>query len=90
MSEKVSSTALKLNRLKYASEAYQEHKRIFTEYEGTGVDPETGVNEGDHMAEGFKTWPEFREEFLTDWTNNRRVVDEKEADVHFENLEKKR
>ena len=86
MSEKVSSTALKLNRLKHASAAYQEHKAMFTELEGTGVDPESGINEGDHMAEGFQTWPEFREAFLTDWTNNRRIVDEKEADVHFDTL----
>lgn len=86
MSEKVSGTALALNRLKHASAAYQEYKAIHIDYESTGVDPETNINEGDHMAEGFKTWPEFREEFLTDWNNNRRIVDEKEADMHFDNV----
>lgn len=86
MSEKVSGTALALNRLKHASAAYQEYKAIHIDYESTGVDPETNINEGNHMAEGFKTWPEFREEFLTDWNNNRRIVDEKEADMHFDNV----
>jgi hypothetical protein len=65
---------LELARLKAASEDYKVHKSIF-------VDPVT-----EEPLEGFKTWPEFRDEFLADWKSNRRVVTEKEADVHFDKI----
>lgn len=70
----VKADTLKLARLKAASEDYKVHKSIF-------VDPVT-----DEQLEGFLEWPVFRDQFLSDWTNNRRVVTEKEADVIFDRI----
>ncbi len=72
--EKVSATPLELARLKSASEEYRVHKSIYK-------DPVT-----DEELPGFQTWPVFRDEFLEDWKSNRRVVTEKEADVHFDRI----
>lgn len=66
--------SLQLARLKAASEDYKVHKSIF-------VDPVT-----DEKLEGFLEWPVFRDQFLNDWINNRRVVTEKEADVIFDRI----
>lgn len=68
------ATALDLARLKSASEAYRVHKSIY-------LDPVTGEPET-----GYQLWPEFRDEFLNDWKSNRRIVTEKEADVHFDRI----
>lgn len=65
---------LQLARLKAASEDYKVHKSIF-------VDPVT-----EERLEGFLEWPAFRDQFLADWKSNRRVVTEKEADVHFDRI----
>lgn len=65
---------LELARLKAAAEDYKLHKSIF-------IDPVT-----EEPLEGLKLWPEFRDEFLADWKSNRRVVTEKEADVHFDKI----
>src|SRR5277367_4733290 len=65
---------MQIARLKAASEEYKVHKSIF-------IDPVT-----EEPLEGFMPWPQFRDEFLADWKSNRRVVTEKEADVHFDTL----
>lgn len=74
MSEAGKDNSLQLARLKAASEDYKVHKSIF-------VDPVT-----DEKLEGFLEWPAFRDQFLNDWINNRRVVTEKEADVIFDRI----
>lgn len=65
---------LQLARLKAASEDYKVHKSIY-------IDPVT-----EERLEGFLEWPVFRDQFLTDWKSNRRVVTEKEADVIFDRI----
>jgi hypothetical protein len=65
---------MELARLKAASEDYKVHKSIY-------IDPVT-----EERLEGFMEWPVFRDEFLADWKSNRRVVTEKEADVHFDRI----
>src|SRR5271157_2151169 len=61
-------------RLENAADAWKVHKSIY-------LDPVTG-----DPLEGFQVWPVFRDEFLIDWKSNRRVVTEKEADVHFDKI----
>lgn len=68
------ASALELSRLKAASEDYKVHKSIY-------LDSVTG-----EPTEGFLEWPAFRDQFLTDWKSNRRIVTEQEADVHFDRI----
>lgn len=68
------STPMELARLKSAAEEYKVHKSIF-------IDPVT-----EEQLVGFQPWPVFRDEFLADWKSNRRIVTEKEADVHFDRI----
>lgn len=65
-------TAIKLNQLKKASEAYKELRGLHT-------DPVTEEVDGE-----FPAWSVFRDGFIADWTANRIIVDEKEADAMFE------
>jgi succinate dehydrogenase flavin-adding protein (antitoxin of CptAB toxin-antitoxin module) len=71
-----------LKRLKFASEAYRDHKAIFTEQI---FDDET-QRLIDEPIEGYIAWPAFRDEFLKDWINNRRPIDEKEDQVMIDKL----
>lgn len=68
------ASPMELARLKSAADEYKVHKSIF-------IDPVT-----EERLEGFMEWPVFRDEFLSDWKSNRRVVTEKEADVHFDRI----
>lgn len=61
-------------RLENACEAWKVHKSIY-------IDPVTA-----EPLQGFQPWPQFRDEFLTDWKSNRRLVTEKEADVIFNRI----
>ncbi len=72
MSDKM--TPIKLNQLKKASEAYAELRTLHT-------DPLTEEVDGN-----FPAWSIFRDEFIADWTSNRIIVDEKEADAMFDTL----
>lgn len=67
----VEMTAIRLNQLKKASEAYKEQKAIYEDL--TTEDMETAL----------PPWPQFRDAFLADWNLNRIIVDEKEADEMF-------
>lgn len=72
MSDKM--TPIKLNQLKKASEAYAELRTLHT-------DPLT-----DEVDGNFPAWSIFRDDFIADWTSNRTIVDEKEADAMFDTL----
>ncbi len=78
MNEEVKETAgekaIRLNRVKNASEAYNELKALHT-------DPLTG-----EIGEDFPKWSIFRDDFIVDWTKNRVVVTEKEADAMFDEI----
>jgi len=78
MNEEVKETAgdkaIRLNRIKNANEAYQELKVLHT-------DPLSG-----EIGEDFPKWSIFRDDFIADWTNNRVVVTEKEADAMFDEI----
>lgn len=65
-------TAIRLNQLKKATEAYKELKVLHT-------DPVT-----EELSEDFPAWSVFRDGFIADWTSNRIIVDEKEADAMFD------
>lgn len=66
--------AIKLKRLKFATEAYADHKACYT-------DPVTGEE-----FPGYKPWDEFRDEFIADWISNRRPINEKEDQVITDKL----
>lgn len=66
--------AIKLNQLKKASEAYAELRVLHT-------DPLT-----DEVDDEFPVWSLFRDGFIADWTSNRIIVDEKEADVMYDTI----
>jgi hypothetical protein len=72
--ETAGDKALRLNRIKNASEAYAELKALNT-------DPLT-----EEVGADFPSWPTFRDEFIADWTNNRTIVTEKEADAMFDEI----
>src|SRR5277367_6506843 len=67
-------TAIKLNQLKKASEAYAELRTLHTNPVTEEVD---GI---------FPAWSLFRDDFIADWTSNRIIVDEKEADAMFDTI----
>ncbi len=75
MSDKM--TPIKLNQLKKASEAYAELRTLHT-------DPLT-----DEVDGTFPAWSIFRDDFIADWTSNRIIVDEKEADAMFDTIVEK-
>ena len=74
---------LKLNRVKQASDAYKELKAI---HAATNLSelfpPEAG--EKDEPNPTLPVWPVFRDDFIEDWTSNRVVKTDKEADAHFD------
>lgn len=61
-------------RLENAADAWKIHKSVY-------LDTVTG-----DPQPGFQAWPQFRDEFLIDWKSNRRLVTDKEADVHFDKI----
>jgi hypothetical protein len=76
---------IKLKRLKMATDAYKEYKQIHVEYPEDIV--ESPVCDDYQLTDStdmwYKPWVQFRDEFLVDRELNYRLVDEKEAEVIF-------
>jgi hypothetical protein len=72
------------NRVKKASEAYNELKGIHGAHELHTLVPKTSEDEGDDADLTFPDWPTFRDNFILDWIGSRTVVTEQEADMIFE------
>jgi hypothetical protein len=77
-------SAIWQNRIKMASEAYQELKSIEGEYDLTAVAIKGNEDDDGDVVESFTDWATFRDNFILDWIGSRTVVNEKEADMIFE------
>lgn len=81
--------AIKLHRVKQASEAYKELKSICAQTDLDSLLPKIAGDELDgeepyNVVSTVPTWPEFRDAFIADWAANRTIVTDKEADAMFE------